>query len=565
MFETFRMEFVTSRKMKSWLKKYWGTKHIDGVEVFEPKLYVYDINNPSLLESTNVNRITRMFGIYKSLKEANFSGLDYYYLHFNRSKWADVSELNGEVLCNKINEFIPLDEKFTVTLKVTESSAQNLYSGWSKSQVETYVRDNWGRLVDEIYMDVGVDSLTKQVVGTYVLFDTEGVFEVKTVNATVVASPVTMYEAAQFSTDDKRLVQGFTTSLALELEVTRKEEFTVESVMYQKMQEEKNQNLVRLQSTVSTIDEDYENGLAILNRGEVINGGVTDEIWYKGHLRVETTDSNYLRRNDFTKLLSNVLDSGQVPTPVKKKGGFLGFIIAVVVIIAAILLAPVTAGMSVAAAAAAYGAALGVAALVLTGLSYLAAKNGYAGAAQMMGKMAMFTGIASVMAGVGSAISSMAQASARQAAVSAGQSAAQGAVQQHTISSVMNAAMEYVKNAMVEMTSSWTRMLSTASKVVDQVTSRLHQNKVKKFSAEIGGLEGEIKQQDKELTELTDKEYNIGVEDIKFYTEGLRDDNLQFEVDYLYEGTRMNIGRPSFVPTGLNQRVQFNERTGMYE
>ena len=45
---------------------------------------------------------------------------------------------------------------------------------------------------------------------------------------------------------------------------------------------------------------------------------------------------------------------------------------------------------------------------------------------------------------------------------------------------------------------------------------------------------------------------HIGVEDIKYYTSPLKLDNLPFEVDYLYEGTKMNIGRPSFVPTGLN-------------
>ena len=63
-----------------------------------------------------------------------------------------------------------------------------------------------------------------------------------------------------------------------------------------------------------------------------------------------------------------------------------------------------------------------------------------------------------------------------------------------------------------------------------------------------------VQQSRKELMELTDREINIGVEDIKYYTQPLKVDNLVFEVDYLYGGTKYNIGRPSFYPTGLNLR-----------
>ena len=53
-------------------------------------------------------------------------------------------------------------------------------------------------------------------------------------------------------------------------------------------------------------------------------------------------------------------------------------------------------------------------------------------------------------------------------------------------------------------------------------------------------------------TDISAKEMHLGVEDIKWYTEPLKLDHTIYEVDYLYEGTIMNIGRPSFVPYGLN-------------
>ena len=56
--------------------------------------------------------------------------------------------------------------------------------------------------------------------------------------------------------------------------------------------------------------------------------------------------------------------------------------------------------------------------------------------------------------------------------------------------------------------------------------------------------------------ELDDREIHIGVADIIASTKVIKTSQSQFEVDYLYEGTRMNIGRPSFRPYGLNERVK---------
>ena len=56
------------------------------------------------------------------------------------------------------------------------------------------------------------------------------------------------------------------------------------------------------------------------------------------------------------------------------------------------------------------------------------------------------------------------------------------------------------------------------------------------------------------MNKLTDKEYDIGLEDIKMYSKPLTVDNIQFEVDYLYEPSKFNICRPSFIVPDLNIR-----------
>ena len=63
-----------------------------------------------------------------------------------------------------------------------------------------------------------------------------------------------------------------------------------------------------------------------------------------------------------------------------------------------------------------------------------------------------------------------------------------------------------------------------------------------------------LDKQSEELAKFTDKEYNIGLEDLKLYTKPLTVDNIQYEVDYLYEPSKYNICRPSFITPSLNIR-----------
>ena len=66
----------------------------------------------------------------------------------------------------------------------------------------------------------------------------------------------------------------------------------------------------------------------------------------------------------------------------------------------------------------------------------------------------------------------------------------------------------------------------------------------------------EVANTNQQLMELDDRTIHMGVADIITSTKVIKTSQAQFEVDYLYEGSAFNIGRPSFRPYGLNERVK---------
>jgi hypothetical protein len=108
----------------------------------------------------------------------------------------------------------------------------------------------------------------------------------------------------------------------------------------------------------------------------------------------------------------------------------------------------------------------------------------------------------------------------------------------------------FVESMWASISNSWaTTGLKVASAVINMRTNSM----TAKMDANYHELEGRVADSEEELAKLYDKELSIGLEDIKWYTSPITMDKLQFETDYLYEGTKFNIGRPSFFKaTGLN-------------
>ena len=108
------------------------------------------------------------------------------------------------------------------------------------------------------------------------------------------------------------------------------------------------------------------------------------------------------------------------------------------------------------------------------------------------------------------------------------------------------------------MTSSWQSVVSTGLKMVRFFTNMRFQSQAKSLQSEINAKTEQNDKAEKELEELNDKEVNIALEDIKWYSSPLKLESQRYDVDYLYGGTRHNIGRPSFC-TGRGSNIISND------
>ena len=200
--------------------------------------------------------------------------------------------------------------------------------------------------------------------------------------------------------------------------------------------------------------------------------------------------------------------------------------------------------------------------VALTVAKMVLAKSGDFAGAEHMGRWIKITQIVSLVAGIAAIVQNLARAAATQAvSQGAGTAVTSGAVStigsitvegtvvqlsEITFQNVVDGAISMVTDSVSSM--SWLDKLSAASKVAGKLMDIREKNKIK----ELTSMSEEVKAQQSEIMDLYDKNLHMGLEDIRMYTRPLTQDNAQFEIDYLYEGTGFHIQRPSFSRYGLN-------------
>ena len=544
-FSTIKGEMLATKKFKNRLKRYWGTELVDGVEVFQKYFYLY----PRDLNSKEASTILKMFGAWNSVKGTDFGSVASYYLYLNSDKWTGQSEFVWDVLIDKMEGFIPIGQKFDVNINFTESTEDNRYAGYTKEQLLEYVDNNYDSIVDSMWIEARSSTMSMEAIGKYVLLDDSTIFDVKVVDCRV------MPKFVKGSNEDslgRMEADRYVTTLSLQLEVTRKASIYEESEFIKGIKRETSEAENRKLRELQDADQDETGGWFGRYRP-----GRTDDFWYKGQLRVETANSQYLHRNKFMELFTKSIDTGYT----QKKTKWWKEILGVVILFVAILLAVPTGGASLSLATLALY--VGIALIVMTAIQYSMARDGDVAGAEYMGKWIKVGQVISITAGIASIIQNMAKNGVMNALMSQG--AAQGGTQltQTTILEATTAGMStelgtVVGNEVAVTTTttagtSYLNLMSKAAQVLDWIVNAREKMKVEKFESERQDLMEGVRQSEDELARMYDKEIHIGVEDIKMYTNPLKMENLQFEVDYLYEGTKYNIGRPSFVPTGLNE------------
>ena len=540
MFETYKGLFLASHRLKNRFKKYWGTTTLDGVEVFNKRMVVW----PGTDSNKNVVKILKMFGMYTNIKKAKFEGITNYYLWLNPAKMDNYATISKDIIVNHLNAVIP-NYEFQIVLNYTDADDPKKFNGWTSEQVSTWFLANYATLRTGAYVECRGNTLVAEAVGYYVPLDVSGNFAMRTVSATV--TPIAYRTSAGLT--------AYHSGISVELAAKQVSPLQEDDTIVGMMLHETDPNRKNKITTMFGLDADTDDDTAaawLVNAART--GGIfrsitnkgsnkTNEIWYRGQLRTQILDSSYVDRDTFASILASSMDTGYT----KKKTSWWKKLLSIVIVVIAVVLSVVTGGGSLTLMQFAFN--LGIAMLALTAIQFIIAKSGDLAWAEYFGSIVQVVSMVSMVLGIASFIQNMAARVAQQAA------------QQ----SLAQAASAAVKEAFTELATAASKLASEVSlgnalnflgsKIMTlgrMMLEKLMDMRVSTAAKELGELQSAVQQSKEELADLTDKEVHIGVEDIKYYTSPLKLDNLPFEVDYLYEGTKMNIGRPSFVPTGLN-------------
>ena len=569
-YATLSGELLAKQKLASKLRKHWGVTTVDGVRVYNSQFTVW----PGT-ETEATKKVLKIFNIpIADIKQQSKDGITRMYLEFNSGKM-NSSSYSKEALATSIEEDIGFNEWREFTLEITDSNNPAKFIGWTKEQIKQYVSENFEVLSAGYGINADADTANvDDYLGVYVIASASSIdFEVEVLEAGIVPIGVKTAhdeQEADYSNRWKNTV-SYQSGINLRYRYKRigylNDDSPIVQLIYDDLQYGKS-NL--------TEEEIAAIGVPRIEAAQARSGkargwlkrkiGKTDTLWYNGYLR--TASSKLLKKHDYAKVVFGSLDFGYD----KKKTSGWKKALGIVLIVVAIVIAVLTVGTGSPLVAIAAGATAG--ALTATLYSMVLAKNGDYDGAQYIGRWAKVLGIVSLVAGIGAAIQGMlrqaAQASVQEAAKQAGQTAASeltavgasstasmaagAAVEASTIASAtigditMEGMMSAAQSSMTSMVSTPFSAMSTAMKVVGPLVENRDKNKVKQLDS----LSNEVMQQQSELADLYDKNLHMGLEDIRMYTKPINVDNAQFEVDYLYEGTKFEIQRPSFAGYGLN-------------
>ena len=542
-FSTLQGELFAKKKLAHMLKKYWGTTKIDGVEVYNKKFVVWPNTH-----TPRVRKVLDMFNIPVSqINNQSKDGIEQLYLKFDSGK-QDTASLSREALATMLEADVPFNEWREFTLGYTDQSNPEKFNGWTVQQIFTYVDDNYkSSIYQNVAMNVsgnieGIDDY----IGAYVLLDNGVDFVVEAMEASVVPIPVEPAHDPEEANFNKRWEKPsmFVSGINVRYRYKRTGYLNDDSPVVKELAND----IVYGSSTPR-----YSVGSAALSFLRRNSTGKTNILWYKGFIRVDTAKK--LKKHDYGKLIYGSID---LDYKKKKTSGWkklLGPLIVVVAVIVTVFTWGAASPLvTIATAATLTTTALTVSQMVL-------AKTGDYDGAERIGRWVKVTGIVSLVAGIGAMVQNLVRAAASEAVKQGAGQVASQAVSSATSVTIDNMVVQLseismqnyisgVGNMLSSSVSSmtWFDKLSMASKVVGPAMDYREKNKMK----ELTSLSEEVKAQQTELADMYDKNLHIGLEDIRTYTRPLTQDNAQFQTDYLYEGTKFHILRPSFARYGTN-------------
>lgn len=516
------------------IKNYWGTTYIDGVEVMKAKFTLYP--KPSTLA---YKKITGILRLKDKVEQNNFQDIAEYYLKFNPIKLSSTN-YNDLMLVGKLNDYILTGSYSTAWLNINDDTDPAKFNSMTEQQLKNYVINNYPTLVDQLVVGAG-NTLSENTISKFVLLDLGQCLDIKIDKINVTPVKHTTTSLVRF----KEVTSVYYTSaIAVQISYKRINPITTTSNIFVGIKREQSEAVKRALYDISTSTSNRGVDVVYTQPSRLL----TDDIWYKGYLRASVLNTRAMKRATVSKLLGECIDTGY--TQIKKKKKWWQKALAPVLFIVAVFLAPWSGGTSLGAFAA-YWAAVAVA---FTVLSFAMAKWGDTVSAEYMGKYAKVSGYISAVTGIASFFQSIARNIATQGIKEYVMGSVRNMVQSITnsISSVQSGSI--ISEFGTYVSENFMQILNKSVSIGSKVANFWMEKRAEKQAKILTSNGAILDKQSEELAKFTDKEYNIGLEDLKLYTKPLTVDNIQYEVDYLYEPSKYNICRPSFITPSLNIR-----------
>ena len=600
-------ELILNKKWKYKFLKAWKTEMKGGVLVFKERTYLYYEGGLDSDDRLSRNRVCKLLGIDR--KGMQFGGQHEVWLYLRKNRKPNLDFYDRNILALKINSFFTVDETRTMRITIADSNDPYKFNGWSKEQIWTYLDNNYENVLNENIIVSKGDKLLDCAIGKYVLLDDGTYFNV--VSQRAIITPVAKVRIQVVDGVDKE-IKYYESSINVDIKITRKDTFTGSSPIVNAMINSTDQ--IEMQYIQSLIDSDHdrlesEGFVDVTTIGNVtspvnsISTPTYNSLWHRGQLRVDAcTNASLLQSREFVKLIMSTLDYNSTPQKSTKGERWL----MPITFVAALLLSVLTGGQSLT-----LWAAVFIATTVSLMTMMIAAKTGATAAGvKTMGKWVQGFNVVLTLIGIGVIISSIsnagtsaAQQAATQGANEAGQAAAADAATSTAINNALTGAatgaavgagMSYATSGKIDLMStvsgaasggmvgtsatsdgmsitdymlssmktsfelsfeSVKRYLSMALKVIETFTSWQTSKEAKAVKALTEEYTERQRLLDEEQSLIADQGMHVGMEYIKNYTKPLTLQNLQFEVDYLYEPTKDNMCRGSFnTVKGLNLR-----------
>ena len=542
---TLQAELSAKLRLASRLKRMWGT-HIDGgVEVYNEQFTIW----PGT-DTENVKQVLKLFNIpIADIQNQSKDGITRLYLKFNPDKM-DTTSYSREALATMLETRIPFGEEREFIYTHTDPSDPSKFVGWTSQQIADYVTSNvtavttTGISSTQSLDDENIDDY----IGPYIIAENGVDFEKSVVSATVVAVGGT--------SSRWEVTENYVSGIQIRYKYKRIGYLDDNSPIVMDIYDD----------LVNTPINENAARRSIAVRKLLGRRAKTDTLWYNGKIRTES--SKLLKKHDYANLIFGSLDSG---FDQKKAKGWMK-ILAIVIVVVVIAFTGPAGGWAALGTMTTTGALTAVAmtaaavTLALTVYSMALSKYGEPGAAVYVGRWIKVFSMVSMVTGVMAAYNTLIAEGAKVAAAEGAATAAAGSAE----AVAMTNAVELGNGLVVDMSnitaqnlidgasnmfmksmesSGWLSKLSMASKVVNPIMDWRQGN----LQKELTSMSEECRAQQAALAEEYDKNLHIGLEDIKMYTKPLTMANVQFETDYLYEPTKFNICRTSFVRTGMNE------------